>query len=292
MKQWLRVVILIAAPFLAVMAVMIAPGTRIQWRLQQPPAEVLPCPGARGAADVSKRLPPVQVRTERLPLRNWKRIVFEPFVLETNIAQQDAEKLAGVLAAALRTHERMFGPADGVYKARCFARRTEFVAFARRLSVVEADSLYVVETDEIVMCKAAMGTLYANTVHELNHQFVRRKFRTRETWLLEGLAEYMCAFEISDSVLVPGRVDRARLAAARRALESGLKSICVDAPTFYAPGGIVDRYALSWLAVHYLAEMEPGLLLARLQGKPGTLSEEQLTLYLNSLERRLMEKTK
>lgn len=292
MKQWVRVAILIAAPYLAVMAVMIAPGARVQWRLPPPSAEVLPCPGARGAADSSKRLPPLSLGTEPLALRGWKRMVFAPFVLETNIAQEDGEKLAGVLTAALRSHERMFGSAEGVYRVRCFARRHEFVAYARRLSVVEADSLYVVQTDEIVLCKAAMGTLYANAVHELNHQFVRRKFRTRETWLLEGLAEYMGAFEVSDGVLVPGRVDRDRLAAARRALSLGLRSILVDPKAFYAPGGIVERYALSWLVVHYLAQKQPELLRAHLEGRPGTLPEHELSLYLDLLERRIMEKTK
>lgn len=98
--------------------------------------------------------------------------------------------------------------------------------------------------------------LWQVLAHEGFHQFVGYELgQAIPVWLNEGMAQYFETSTVKNGRLVPGNVDRRRLAmaqtliAARRAPLLG-ELMGMDRTTFYANAN--TTYPMSWAAVYYL----------------------------------------
>jgi hypothetical protein len=104
--------------------------------------------------------------------------------------------------------------------------------------------------------------LWQVLAHEGFHQFIGWEMGQEiPVWLNEGMAQYFENNTVKTGHLIPGGIDKTRLAAAQaliRAKRAPAVSdlLTMDRATFYADPGVT--YPMSWALVHYLMTRDTG----------------------------------
>lgn len=202
--------------------------------------------------------------TFRCPARGgpeWRELSNEHFVLRTDLPRAEA-------AALVERLERMRAAVSAALFAGAPAvpGRVEVIAFRsaeeyRPFAPEGANGYYLRYAGgppRIVLSGDVTPAQRALLAHELGHHFLSGTFRRQPRWFAEGVAVYLESLgedEPGRRVQV-GAPPPARLARARRARVPVRTLLAWDGSP--QGGDLLDRYAGSWLLVHWLVHRQPG----------------------------------
>lgn len=191
---WTRLIFLIAAPYIAVLPVLLWPRREVV--IEHLPARdsVHPCEGTWGSVRIDRRPagpdpPPVQeVR------RGWRRVESAGLAIESNVPAAEIRSLARMLETIVPALEETFGlQARRPLRLRMFQTREEFRARTGSRSA----SIWIIEEDWIVLPRVTTSQALA----QILHWHVHRTLPRAPPWLEEGLAELASRARLNETAI-------------------------------------------------------------------------------------------
>src|SRR5574338_512253 len=200
----------------------------------------------------------------RCPARGgqaWRELASDHFVLRTDLPRDEAGRLVGRLERMRAAVEAALfdGAPDVPGRVEVIAFRTadEYRPFAPEGSAGYY-LRYAGGPPRIVLSGEVAPWQRPLLAHELTHHFLAGVFQRQPRWFAEGLAVYLESLgdDQPGRAISVGAPPAARLARARKA-QVPVRDLLAWDGTSGDGGRALDRYASSWLLVHWLVSRRP-----------------------------------
>lgn len=184
-RMWIRLTVLVLAPYLAILPLILAPHRPVTAEFLPKRSPTHPCDGTSSKVELLKR-PRSDLPATELSRRGWRRIESELVVLESNLSAAEMQGLVAAVLVGRRALEETFGlDIRSPVRLRIFETVDQFRAEAEKKGRSHAESCWDMDQDEIVLPRVSA----AQAIGQILHWLVHRATRGQPEWLAEGLAE-------------------------------------------------------------------------------------------------------